>query len=66
MEPDKNKEKEREQGNPTDPQEDEKNGNVLGGAFDAVFGNAEGGGSISEEEDKEPGKQESIKDTPSE
>jgi hypothetical protein len=64
MEPDKNKET--EQSKTTDPQEDEKNGNVLGKAFDAVFGDAEGGGSISEEEDKEPGKQESIKDSPSE
>lgn len=61
MERDKNLEN--EQARTTDPQEDEKNGNVLGGLFDAVFGDAKGDHSISEDEDKEPGNQESIKDT---
>ncbi len=48
--------------NTTDPQEDEKNGNILGGVMDKIFGNAEGDNSLSEDEDKEPGNQESIKD----
>lgn len=60
MEPDKNKET--EQSKTTDPQEDEKDGNILGTAFDKIFGDSEGGNSISEDEDKEPGKQESIKE----
>jgi hypothetical protein len=64
MEPDKNKEP--DQSHTTDPQEDEKNGNVLGKIFDAVFGDAHGGGSVSDEEDKLPHKQESIKDSPAE
>jgi hypothetical protein len=57
MKEDKDKEKQ----HPADPQEDEKNGNVLGEAFDALFGNAEGGNSISEDEADDPDKQESIK-----
>jgi hypothetical protein len=61
MERDKNREKDADQGHTTDPQEDEKNGNVLGAAFDAIFGNAHGEGSVSDEEDKDPRNQESIK-----
>ena len=34
----------------TDPQEDEKNGNIIGDAFDAVFGNSKGGESFGEGE----------------
>ena len=51
--------------NTTDPQENEKKGNIFGPAFDKISGDAEGGNSMSEEESKEPGNQESIKDTPS-
>ena len=50
----------------TDPQENEKSGNVFGPAFDKIHGDSEGGSSMSEEESKEPGNQESIKDTPAE
>lgn len=46
----------------TDPQEQEKDGNILGKAADALWGDAEGGNAISEEESKEPGKQGSIKE----
>ena len=34
----------------TDPQEDEKNGNIIGDAFDAVFGNSKGGEGFGEGE----------------
>lgn len=36
--------------NVTDPQENEKAGNVFGKAFDALFGNFEGKNSISKDE----------------
>jgi hypothetical protein len=36
--------------NVTDPQENEKDGNVFGKVFDAVFGNAEGKESIASDE----------------
>jgi hypothetical protein len=49
--------------NTTDPQENEKDGNVFGDAFDKISGNSEGGKSMSEDESKKPGNQESIKDT---
>ena len=51
-----------EQMHKTDPQEDEKDGNVFGPAFDKIAGDTEGGTSLSEEEAKIPGNQESIKD----
>ena len=65
MEKDKNNAPEQsksEHTKPTDPQENEKNGNVLGKAFDTMFGDSEGGNSLSEDESKEPGKQGSLKD----
>jgi hypothetical protein len=40
--------KSEEQKHTTDPQEDEKNGNVLGEAFDKLFGNAEGENSLDD------------------
>ncbi|RYE25301.1 MAG: hypothetical protein EOP51_04620 [Sphingobacteriales bacterium] len=52
-----------EQKKKTDPQEDEKDGNVFGKAFDKVFGDKDGGGSVSDEEANDPDKQESIKDS---
>lgn len=55
--------REKPQDNLTDPQENEKDGNVLGKAFDAVFGDSEGGGGIGEDEADDPDKQESIKDS---
>jgi hypothetical protein len=51
-----------EQKKTTDPQEQEKDGNIFGKAADALFGNSEGGGSMSEEEGKDPEKQGSIKE----
>lgn len=45
-----------------DPQEDEKDGNVFGPAFDKVFGNKDGEGSVSDDDANEPGKQGSLKD----
>jgi hypothetical protein len=59
MEQDKPKEP---QTNGRDPQEKEKDGNIFGGIFDKVHGDAEGGSSISEDEAKDPDNQESIKD----
>ena len=50
------------QGDTTDPQEREKDGNIFGPAFDKLHGNAEGGNSISDDEADDPSKQESIKD----
>lgn len=51
----------REQGNTTDPQEGEKEGNVLGGLFDKVFGDSHGDNSLSQDEANDPDKQGSIK-----
>lgn len=61
MQEDKNKEVQPEEKH-TDPQENEKDGNVFGPAFDKVFGDSEGGGGLGEEEANDPDKQESIKD----
>ena len=60
MNEDINKEAE-EQKKKTDPQEDEKDGNILGGAFDKVFGNKDGEGSVSDDDANDPDKQESLK-----
>lgn len=60
MEPNKNELP--KQGRTTDPQDDEKRGNVLGNMFDKVFGDSHGDNSASEDESKKPGNQESIKD----
>ncbi len=59
MEQDKNKAPE----NPktTDPQENEKDGNVLGEAFDKLFGDADGDNSLDDDNAKDPDKQGSIK-----
>ncbi len=59
MQHDKNDEL--EQKSTTDPQKDEKDGNILGPALDKMFGDAEGGNSLGEEEANDPDKQESIK-----
>ena len=56
------KDKQPKGSNTTDPQEREKDGNIFGGAFDAIVGDSEGGNSISEDEADDLGKQESIKD----
>ena len=56
------KEQDKEKRSTTDPQEDEKDGNVFGEAFDKLTGNAAGNNSLSEAESKDPGNQESIKD----
>jgi hypothetical protein len=45
----------------TDPQQDEQEGNILGKPFEKLFGDSEGEGAVGEDEDKEPGKQGSIK-----
>ena len=60
------KELQEKDNNVTDPQENEKDGNIFGGLMDKLHGNATGDNSMSEEESKEPGNQESIKDTPEE
>jgi hypothetical protein len=49
--------------NTTDPQDNEKDGNVFGKPFDKLTGDSRGDKSMSEEESKKPGNQESIKDT---
>lgn len=59
---DKDLEQQKKGNNPTDPQEDEKDGNVLGEAFDKLFGDAEGGNSLDEDDARDPGKQGSIKE----
>lgn len=58
---DKDLEQQKNGNNPTDPQEDEKDSNVLGEAFDKLFGDAEGGNSLDEDLTNDPDKQESIK-----
>ena len=60
MEQDKNKAS--EQKKKTDPQEDEKDGNIFGEAFDKVFGNKDGEGSVSDDDANDPDKQGSLKD----
>ncbi|HTN44700.1 MAG TPA: hypothetical protein VL098_00010 [Flavipsychrobacter sp.] len=46
----------------TDPQEDEKNGNIFGEAFDKIFGDVNGEHSVADKDAEDPGKQESIKE----
>ncbi len=44
--------------NVTDPQENEKEGNVFGKVFDAIFGDYKGDNSLSQGEPKSPAKTE--------